>query len=370
MAMENLDGGMPSLEDVMKGGMDSMPDNGKGKADDDLGFDLDDKPFDPFAKEEGDGDRLENDPDRKEARKDEVVFEVADDEDLDADNDDDFKDNRKKTDAKKNSRLQREMRLKAEAREQLTALGKQVDRLAAEATDLARNEMRARRGIAEMARSTAINDIRRFEEDIKRAQESGETAEIGRISKAQAEAEAIILKADALIERYREEVVSKYIYDPKIPDALRDPNNGGTSKGKDWVDANAAWFNNPDKYGAEIAFAKATDTQMIKEKKFEPNTDEYFNELTRRVALNMRHIEVHTADGRIARIGERQRGGSKVADTTGSGARQGANQTRRPDNGGKDRETISGEEQRMLRAMGLDTSNPEHLKELKANRIR
>lgn len=368
LGMTGMDG-MPALDDVMRGS-DSPKSKPGGKDDDDMGFDLDDRPFDPFAPDNKD-DRLENDPANKAGRKDEVVFEVADDDDDNAIDDDDFKDNRKKGDPRKMSRLQREMKLKKEARDKLGQLGSHVDRLASEVTMAKRNELHTRRALGEMALSTARRDLASFAKDLDRATEAGDREEIGRISRAQAESESIILKAEALIERYSEAKVNAFVFNPEIPEDIRDANRGGTSKGKDWIDANAAWFGNPDQYGAEIAFARAADAQLAKEGKFDVNSDAYYEELTRRVATNMRNIEVYTNDGRLARVGERQRGGGgKVADTTGSSSNSGSNQQRRPATNGDKRETISAEEQHFLGKMGLDFKNPEHLKELKANRVR
>lgn len=371
MAMEDFDAGMPSLEEMMKGTEPMPRQQNNGKDDDDLGFDVDDRPFDPFAPEnQNDRARLENDPNQQQTRKDEVVFDVIEDDDNGEGDDDEFKDTRKRGDPRKMSRLQREMRQKAEARDKLSALNKQIDRIAADTTEAIRGEMKSRQNLASTVKNQALSDIQRFQTDLQQAQEAGDTAMIGRIARAQAESEAIILKADALLSRYTDEAIAKYVYDPKIPDDLRNPNAGGTPKGRDWVDANAHWFNNPDKYGAEIAFAQATDKQLAKEGKFDVNSDAYYEELTRRVALKMRDIDVYTPDGRVARVGERQRGGSQRHDTTGSSTPAGANQQRRPSNGNQQRDVITPEEQRMMRMMGLDLNNPEHLKELKANRVK
>ena len=364
MALEDFDSAMPSLADVMK----DDPNKGKlGNMDDgEDGFDIDvdNRPFDPFAKD----DQLENDPARQAQRKDEVVFEVVEDDDTDVDQEEDFKDTRKKGDPRKMSRLQREMKLKQEARDKLEALNNHTTRLAAEVTKAQRAEMHSRRNMGEMALGKARDDIQNLQAMMAAAQENGDTAAVGNFARRQAEAEAVVLRAEALIERYAEAKVNNYFYNPEIPEQLRDSNNGGTAKGKDWVDANAAWFSNPDKYGAEIAFAMATDKQLIKEG-MKPDTDDYFNELTRRVALKMNHLEVYTADGRVARIGQRQRGGGgNRVDTTGSSANAGSSQSRRPSN--QARETLSPEEQRMLRGLGIDTSNKDHLAELKRNRVK
>lgn len=363
---------LPSLDSVMKG-FEGMTDEDKGgkdkdKGDDDFGFDLDTKPFSRFA--DGDDDQLENDPARKKADNEDVVFEVAEEDDyLDGD-DDDFKDNRKPKDKKKDNRLQREMRLKAEARETASKLTTHVDRIASDTTKAMRLEMHGRRTLAEVVKSQAHQNLARFEQDLRVAQENGDMSAMTNITRQQAEANDVILKADALISRYSKEAVDQFVYDPKVPEELRNPTGGATTKGADWVDANSSWFKNPDKYGGEIAYSRAIDEQLVKEGKLQPNTDEYFNELTRRVALRFRDLEVYTTDGRVARVGERQRGGGQQQrrDTTGSSTASGGNQTRVPQNG--KRETINSEEMKFLKGFGIDTSNKDHLAALKANRMK
>lgn len=363
---------LPSLDSVMKGfeGMSDADDKaGKKDKDDDFGFDLDTKPFDRFA-EGDDDDRLENDPARKKADNEEVVFEVSEEDDLGDGDDDDFKDNRKPKDKKKDSRLQREMRLKAEARDTASKLTTHLDRVAGDTTNAMRLEMHGRRNLAEVVKSQASRDLQRFDQDMRIAQENGDTAAMGQLARQQAEANEVLLKADAVISRYSKEAVDKFVYDPKVPDDLRNPNGGATTKGADWVDANSSWFKNPDKHGGEIAYARAIDEQLVKEGKLQPNTDEYFNELTRRVAIRFRDLDVYTTDGRVARVGERQRGGGQQQrrDTTGSSSTSGGNQTRVPQNG--KRESINAEEQKFLRGFGIDTSNKDHLAALKANRMK
>ena len=366
MAMGSVDD-MPSLDEVMKGA-DFSPSKNKGGDDDDTGFDVDMNPFSQFA--DDDSGQLENE-ERKQTKADEVVFDVLEDDDQEGDQDDDFKDTRKKGDPRKMSRLQREMRAKKEARDALSALNKHVDRIAAQTTEAMRAEMHAKRGMAEIARNTGINNLEQSARDMKLARENGDDALLERAISMQAEARTLISKAEGVIARYPEAEVDRFVFDPRVPQELRDANNGGTSKGKDWIDANAHWFANPEKYGAEIAFAQATDKQLMKEGKFSPESDEYFNELTRRVALNMRNIEVYTSDGRVARVGERQRGGGQQQrrDTTGSSANSGTQQSRRPDNG-KERDVITSEERKLFARMGLDLTNKEHLAELKANRVK
>lgn len=366
-------GDLPSLDSVMQGfnGMTGMDDDKPSKGDDDkfdYGFDLDDKPFSRFA---DDGDQLENDPRRKETDANEVVFEVADDDgDTDLD-DDDFKDTRKRPDKKKDSRLQREMRLKAEAREQLGQLSTHVNAMAAEITASHKAHFTSQRNLAEVVKNQAVADINRFQKDMERAQEEGDTKQVGELAANLAEARNIIIKADAVIDRFAPEKVERYVYKPEIPDNLRDPNRGGTARGRDWMDANSEWFNNPDKYGAEIAMARAIDAQLAKEGKFKPDTDEYYNELTRQVALKTRgSVEIYTADGRVARVsGERQRGGTGRMDHTGSSTPSGGNQNRRG-NGQQQRETLSAEEQKFLRGFGINLNDKEHRKELSSNRVK
>lgn len=371
MAGENDD--LPSLDSVMQGfaGMSSQDDGKPGKGDDDkfdYGFDLDDKPFSRFA---DDDDNLENDPNRKQTDNNEVVFEVADDDGDGAFDDEEFKDTRKRPDKKKDSRLQREMRLKAEARDQLGQLATHVDKMAAEITASHKAHFTSQRNLAEVVKNQAVADINRFQADMERAQEEGDTRKIGQIAADLAEARNIILKADAVIDRFAPDKVERYVYKPEIPEHLRDPNNGGTPRGRDWMDANSEWFKNPDKYGAEIAMARAIDAQLAKEGKFKPDTEEYYNELTRQVALKVRGaVDVYTADGRIARVsGERQRGGAGRMDHTGSSTPSGGNQNRRG-NGQQQRETLNAEEQRFMRNLGINLQDKDHRKALSDNRLK
>lgn len=367
MADNDLDD-LPSLDAVMKGfsGMDDGSKT-KGKDDDldDLGFDLDDKPFSRFADE----DRLENDPDRKKEKDDEIVFEVIDDDGDGEFDDEEFKDNRKNPDKRKQSRLQREMRLKAEARDGMSQLSQHLSRVAGDVTAAMRAEMHGKRDLAEVVKNHAEQNIQRFSADLKRAREDGDDQAVERIAGELAEAKNIVLKADAVIERFAKDKVEAFVYDPKVPEQLRNPNGGGTTKGRDWIDANAHWFNDPQKHAAEIGMARSLDEQLMKEGKFKPDTDEYYNELTRRMALKARDIDVYTIDGRVARVGERQRGGDRNQrrDTTGSSSQSGSHQSRRPS---QSRESLSSEDQHFLKGFGLDLNNKDHLKELKANRVR
>lgn len=362
---------LPSLDDMMKGFGELDDKGGKKGADDleDLGFDLDDKPFSRFK--ESDDDRLENDPERKKGDNEDVVFEVLDDDDLSDIDDDEFKDNKKNPDKKKNSRLQREMRLKAEARNALDEVNKHLSRVAAEATAAMRAEMHGKRDLAEVVKSQALENLSRFSAELKLARENGDDEAIERIARGRAEAENIILKADAVIDRFAKDKVDAFVYDPKVPEQIRNPNGGGTPKGRDWIDANAHWFKDPQKYAAEIGMARSIDEQLAREGRFKPDTDEYYNELTRRMALKARDIEVYTIDGRLARVGERKRGGEgqkQRRDPTGSSSQANSNQSRTPANG--KRESLSSEEQHFLKGFGLDLGNKDHLKELKANRVR
>jgi hypothetical protein len=366
---DNLDD-LPSLDAVMQGfsGMSNLDDSKPGKDETDYGFDLDDKPFSRFTDDDG---NLENDPKRKQTDASEVVFDVLDeDQNTDLD-DEEFRDNRKRPEKKKDNRLQREMRLKTEARDQLGQLATHYDKLAAEVTQAHKNHFTSQRNLAEVVKNQALADLARFDQDITRAQEDGDTAKIRQIAQDQARANDVILKADALIERYAPDKVERYVYQPEAPVHLRDPNKGGTSRGRDWMDANSEWFNNPDKYGAEIAMARAIDQQLAKEGKFKPDTEEYYTELTRQVALKTRgSIDVYTTDGRVARVGgERQRGGGGRVDHTGSSTPSGGNQNRNGSGQGQ-RETLTAEEQRFMRGFGINVNDKEHRKALSENKMK
>lgn len=345
-------------DDLPELGMSTMEDDApvkKDGKDDDFGFDILDDKTSNFR------DQLENE-ERGKDKIDDVVFEVADDQDDGSFEIEEFKDNRKPAEKKKLTRLQREMRLKGEARGQLTEAAKHIQRVSSEAAFAMKEGFRAKRQYAELVKNMATGEITRFNEEIERAREEGNTRLAQTLAEKVADAQSAIVSADKQIARYSEENIENWLYDDKVPDNIKAAANPISTKANDWIDANSEWFKDPNKHGAEIAAARAIDQQMLNEKVFTPGSDEYYNELTRRVALKFPDIEVFTADGKVARVG-RQRGGSQRRDTTSSGQQRGS-QTAQP---GK-REVLGRDEQSLLRGLGLNLSDPKVRKELESNR--
>lgn len=353
-------------------GMTTMPDDGgagpKPGGDKDDWLELSEKPFSQFV--EDNPDDLENAPDR-ERDKQELVFTPDDDEGFDDGDLDDFKDTRKDPDKKRMGRLQREMKHKHEAREQHAKLASHTDRIVKETTIAMRAEMKANQNLAKFIHDSTIDRVRRIDAELAQAKEEGNVGKIADLTTERVNSVKIVEQAKSQFDRYSDEAINAFVYDPKVPRDLMTPNGDGTSRGRDWMDANSEWFRNPDKFGAEIAAAKAIDQQLAREGKFDLNSDEYYMELTKRVAMRFRDLEVHTLDGRVARIGERQRGGGggQRRDTTGSSSVRGSTQSRSPQRqGGK--EVINSEERRMLERFGIDFSNKDHIQALKDERVR
>lgn len=364
---DDIDDDLPSFDEVM--GADK---GGSGKKDDDL-LDIDFNEMPRFADDDSDDDRLENDPNRAKADNEEVVFEVDDETDGDdgdlADFDDKKGGDQRKGERKKMNRLQREMRLKRDARAQTSEVMQHLQRVIQEATTLGRAGMVRHRQGAEIFRNNALSEISRIDKEIATARENGDTSQLEQLVARRADATDAIGKAEGIINDLSDDVINAFQYDPKLPATIQ--NIGRTpATGQDWIDANSGWWSDP-KRAAEVAATRAIDTALAAEGKLKPDTDEYFLELTRRVARRFPDMEVYTPDGRKAVPGgQRQRGGGGRRDTTGSGSQaQRATPQVSQDRQRDGRVTISSEERSMLERMGVDLSNEEHRKEYAAQRV-
>lgn len=120
-------------------------------------------------------------------------------------------------------------------------------------------------------------------------------------------------------------------------------------KAETWIKANP-WFNDPSK-ATEKRSVMAVNNALVEEG-YDPNSDEFFRELTRRVAK--RHTSISVKD-----IGGQAAGNSQRPAQRGQSAPVTSARTAAPGAGGKSRRRVEldSSDRAMLRALGIDVSN-------------
>lgn len=143
------------------------------------------------------------------------------------------------------------------------------------------------------------------------------------------------------------------------------PADSGSVKPKNqlasrWQSQNAAWLNDP-KHRPKVAYLTELDRQLAAEGN-DPNSDDYFKELTKRMKKTFPDLGVRHVDGKPPATGQRQRGGSKGSPVAA------AKQTAGADKPNGNRVKITGDDLRMMRRLRLDTSNKDVLKAYARNK--
>jgi hypothetical protein len=359
-------------EDDIFNDLPKLEDDDKGKSKDKAGGDDDlieleeDDPIRALMDDEDDNPENAPKTARSKDQMQEIVFHEDDEED-DGGDIEDFT-NRGDPDKKKLNRLQREIRLKNEARQNGQKLLNVVSESEKAATEALRAEARTRRGTADMVMNFASTDIRRLNAELAQAKEDGNGDRIGELTEKLSEARNAYDQAKGIRDSLSDEKIEAIRYRADVP---RMPK---MTKGQDWIDQNP-WFNDP-KFAAEKAAAIEIDKQLIAAGG-NIDSDDHFLNLTKRIAQKFPSLTsqglLHTNDGRVARLtsdGGRKRGGSGKRDITGGGSAiraGGTSQTRSSSDG---KEHFSKSERRFLERMGVDLTDKETREEYKRNMIR
>ena len=357
----------------LKGVDDDDDKKGGGKKEDvfDQLIDLEEDDRRPLIFADDDDDRLlENRERRARTREemDEIVFSEDDDDDGDGDIED-FTKGKDKSDKGKKNRLQREIRLKAEARRAAHNLLGVVTSVEKVTTEALRNEARTRRDSAQMVMNFAKADYNRSMQALELAKEDGNGQRISELTEQISNARNAYNQAESVFNDLSDEKISKIVYSAEKPTLPR------MTKGQDWMDQNP-WFNDP-KFAAERAAAIEMDKALIKEGS-NVDTDEHYTNLTKNIAKKFAHLTreslLHTNDGRTARLasdGGRRRGGSGKRDATGGASARSSGGSSQSRGGASDeRDRISKEERRMLQTLGVDLSDKEARAEYLRNQIK
>lgn len=248
------------------------------------------------------------------------------------------------------SRIDRERRAKLKERERGDYWEKQ-------AKDLAKRQYENDKTNLESTVEQADSAIERTRADLERAIEDGNTKEQVRLTddltnwkakKARAEASLENLAPDGNVQPF--------------DDKMSSPKAKTQSEADRWMDDRGDWYRQPG-FEKATRLANRLDKELYKEG-YDPKTAEYFEELDRRIKAQMPDLYDDVAptadDGNTDDGGETKRKRSPVAPVDGDQGRQ------RVQRGSKVK--LDAEDFANMRAFGLDTNDPEVLKEYARNK--
>lgn len=246
------------------------------------------------------------------------------------------------------SRIERERRAKLKERER-------ADYWERQAQELAKRQQEGSRKELEKTVEQADSAIERTRNDLERAIEDGNTKEQVRLTdeltnwkaaKVRAEADLETLPTDGNVQPFDDKMSSQKAKTQ--------------SKADRWMDERGDWYRQPG-FEKATRLANRLDKEIFREG-FDPNTQEYFDELDKRIRKQMPDLydDVKPAAEEDSDTTGRKRKQSPVAGVDGDQGRQ------RVERGSKVK--LEPEDFENMRRFGLDTNDPEVLKEYARNK--